>query len=164
MSMRFGGDPPAAARAVDAVIEPLHIVGAYGLFAVMTTARHEIVLEGSDDGVDWREYEFRDKPGDVARAPQWNIPNQPRLDWQMWFAALDDPRRLRWFPRFLERVLRNEPSVMALLEKNPFPEKPPVFVRARFYDYTFAGSEEKAKGVWWDRRLLGTYFPAARLK
>jgi hypothetical protein len=82
----------------------------------------------------------------------------------MWFAALDDPRRLRWFPRFLERILQNEPSVMALLEKNPFPEKPPIFVRARFYDYTFADSAEKATGVWWDRRLLGLYFPAARLK
>jgi predicted DCC family thiol-disulfide oxidoreductase YuxK len=161
---RFGGSPPTPARAVDDFIGPLHIVGAYGLFAVMTTTRHEIVIEGSDDGTDWREYEFPYKPGDVARAPRWNIPHQPRLDWQMWFAALDDPRRLRWFPRFLERILQNEPSVMALLEKNPFPEKPPIFVRARFYDYTFADSAEKATGVWWDRRLLGLYFPAARLK
>ena len=161
---RFGGNPPAAVRAVDDVLGPLHIVGGYGLFAVMTTARHEIVLEGSMDGADWREYEFPYKPGDVRRAPRWNIPHQPRLDWQMWFAALDDPRRLRWFPRFLERVLQNEPSVMALLEKNPFPDTPPVFVRARFYDYTFAGGEEKAAGVWWDRRLLGLYFPASRLK
>jgi predicted DCC family thiol-disulfide oxidoreductase YuxK len=161
---RFGGNPPGLIRAVDDVIGPLHIVGAYGLFAVMTTTRHEIVLEGSNDGTEWREYEFPDKPGDVARALPWNIPNQPRLDWQMWFAALDDPRRVRWFPRFLERVLRNEPAVMALLEKNPFPEKPPVFVRARFYDYTFASSEERARGVWWDRRLLGVYFPVSRLK
>ncbi|HWX13043.1 MAG TPA: lipase maturation factor family protein, partial [Trinickia sp.] len=161
---RFGGSPPTPARAVDDFIGPLHIVGAYGLFAVMTTTRHEIVIEGSDDGTDWREYEFPYKPGDVARAPRWNIPHQPRLDWQMWFAALDDPRRVRWFPRFLERILQNEPSVMALLEKNPFPEKPPVFVRARFYDYTFADGAKKATGVWWDRRLLGLYFPAARLK
>ena len=161
---RFGGSPPTPARAVDDFIGPLHIVGAYGLFAVMTTTRHEIVIEGSDDGTDWREYEFPYKPGDVTRAPRWNIPHQPRLDWQMWFAALDDPRRLRWFPRFLERILQNEPSVMALLEKNPFPEKPPIFVRARFYDYTFADSAEKATGVWWDRRLLGLYFPAVRLK
>jgi predicted DCC family thiol-disulfide oxidoreductase YuxK len=161
---RFGGSPPTPARAVDDFIGPLHIVGAYGLFAVMTTTRHEIVIEGSDDGTDWREYEFPYKPGDVTRAPRWNIPHQPRLDWQMWFAALDDPRRLRWFPRFLERILQNEPSVMALLEKNPFPERPPFFVRARFYDYTFADGAKKATGVWWDRRLLGLYFPAARLK
>ncbi|HKF74406.1 MAG TPA: lipase maturation factor family protein [Stellaceae bacterium] len=161
---RFGGRPPWLARAVDELIGPLHIVGGYGLFAVMTTARHEIVLEGSMDGADWREYEFPYKPGDVMRAPVWNIPHQPRLDWQLWFAALDDPRRVRWFPRFLERVLRNEPAVMALLEKNPFPDQPPVFVRARFYDYTFASAEEKARGQWWDRRLLGLYFPASRLK
>ena len=161
---RFGGDPPTLARAVDELIGPLHVVGAYGLFAVMTTSRHEIVLEGSDDGTNWREYEFPWKPGDVMRAPQWNIPHQPRLDWQLWFAALDDPRRVRWFPRFLERVLRNEPAVLALLEKNPFPDKPPTFVRALFYDYTYASPEEKGRGQWWDRRLLGVYFPASRLK
>jgi predicted DCC family thiol-disulfide oxidoreductase YuxK len=164
MDVRFGGDPPVAARTVDQFIDPLHIVSDYGLFAVMTTTRGEIVIEGSNDGVEWREYEFRYKPGDLARRPRWNIPHQPRLDWQMWFAALDDPRRLPWFPRFLAAVLKNEPAVTALLEKNPFPDKPPVYVRAQYYDYTYAGSEQKAKGLWWDRRLLGLYYPAARLK
>src|SRR5262245_63506302 len=74
----------------------------------MTTERDEIIIEGSYDGVEWREYEFRYKPGDIAREPRWNIPHQPRLDWQMWFAALEDPRRLVWFSRFLERLLQNE--------------------------------------------------------
>jgi len=164
MDERFGGNPPVVAQAVDGLIEPLHIVSAYGLFAVMTTKRHEIVIEGSYDGAEWRDYEFWYKPGDVARPPRWNIPHQPRLDWQMWFAALDDPRRLRWFSRFLERLLENEPTVTALLERNPFPDKPPIYVRAQFYDYTYAGSEEKARGRWWDRRLLGLYFPAVHLK
>jgi predicted DCC family thiol-disulfide oxidoreductase YuxK len=164
MDVRFGGDPPVAARTVDEFIDPLHIVSGYGLFAVMTTRRGEIVIEGSNDGVEWREYEFRYKPGDLARRPGWNIPHQPRLDWQMWFAALDDPRRLPWFPRFLAALLTNAPAVTALLEKNPFPDKPPVYVRAKYYDYIYASSEEKAKGLWWDRRLLGLYFPAARLK
>jgi predicted DCC family thiol-disulfide oxidoreductase YuxK len=163
MDERFGGNPPAPALAVDAIVEPLHLVSAYGLFAVMTTTRHEIIIQGSDDGVAWRDYEFRYKPGDVARRPLWNIPHQPRLDWQMWFAALEDPQRLPWFWHFLERLLQNEPTVTALLEKNPFPDKPPAYVRAEFYDYTFADSAEKAKGQWWDRRLLGLYFPAARL-
>src|SRR6516162_1990412 len=84
MDARFGGTPPAMMEAVDRVIGPLHITSPYGLFAVMTTARREIVIEGSNDGVQWREYEFPYKPGDVARAPRWNIPHQPRLDWQMW--------------------------------------------------------------------------------
>jgi lipase maturation factor 1 len=163
MDERFGGSPPEAAQAVNDLIEPLHIVSSYGLFAVMTTERNEIVVEGSNDGAEWREYDFLYKPGDVMRRPRWNIPHQPRLDWQMWFAALDNPRYLPWFTRFLERLLANEPTVTALLERNPFPDKPPIYMRAEFYDYTFAGSEEKAMGRWWDRRLLGLYFPVVEL-
>jgi predicted DCC family thiol-disulfide oxidoreductase YuxK len=164
MDVRFGGDPPVAAQSVEQFIDPLHIVSGYGLFAVMTTRRDEIVIEGSNDGIEWREYEFRYKPGDLTRRPRWNIPHQPRLDWQMWFAALDDPQRLPWFSRFLAAVLKNEPAVMALLQKNPFPDKPPLYVRAQYYDYTYANGAQKAKGLWWDRRLLGLYFPAARLQ
>jgi lipase maturation factor 1 len=164
MDARFGGDPPAAMQSIDRFIGPLRIVSNYGLFAVMTTERDEIVIEGSYDGVEWREYEFWYKPGDVMRRPPWNTPHQPRLDWQMWFAALDDPRQVRWFPFLLERLLTNEPAVTALLEKNPFAGKPPRYVRAQFYNYTFADAEEKALGRWWNRRLLGLYFPEAQLK
>jgi hypothetical protein len=164
MDTRFGDTPPAFARAVDQLIEPLRLVSSYGLFAVMTTERNEIVIEGSRDGVEWREYAFRYKPGDVTRRPPWNTPHQPRLDWQMWFASLDDPRRLPWFQRFLERLLKNESTVTALLEKNPFPDAPPRYIRAQFYSYTFTRSEDKSKGVWWQRRLLGLYFPEAQLK
>src|SRR5580704_17821927 len=164
MDEGFGGSPPSAAQAIDRLIEPLHVVSSYGLFAVMTTKRNEIVIEGSNDGVEWLEYEFAFKPGDTARRPPWNIPHQPRLDWQMWFAALEDPRRLPWLSNFLQRLLENEPAVTALLEKNPFLDKPPVYVRAQLYEYTYAASGEKAKGIWWDRRLLGLYFPVAHLK
>ena len=82
----------------------------------------------------------------------------------MWFAALDDPRRLRWFARFMQRVLQNEPTVMALMRRDPFPDKPPLYVRALFYDYTYAASDEMPAGRWWDRRLLGLYFPEVSLK
>jgi predicted DCC family thiol-disulfide oxidoreductase YuxK len=160
----FGGRPPGQALAIDDVFEPFHIVSPYGLFAVMTTTRNEIVIEGSDDGVQWREYEFRYKPGDVEPRPPWNIPHQPRLDWQMWFAALDDAQRLPWFSRFLERLLENEPSVIALMERNPFPDRPPTYVRAELYDYVYAGSDDRGAGRWWDRRLAGLYFPPSRLK
>jgi Lipase maturation factor len=164
MTERFGGRPPEVAQALDNLIEPLRIVSTYGLFAVMTTKRNEIVIEGSNDGAEWREYEFIYKPGDVARRPRWNIPHRPRLDWQMWFAALDDPHYLPWFSRFLERLLENEPTVTALLERNPFPDKPPTYVRAQFYDYTYTGQEEKARGQWWNRRSLGLYFPVVQLR
>jgi Lipase maturation factor len=164
MDLRFGGNPAGVTLAIARLIEPLRIVNPYGLFAVMTTRRDEIIIEGSADGVDWREYEFRYKPGDQARRPPWNIPHQPRLDWQMWFAALEDPQRLPWFWRFLQRILENEPTVMALLARNPFADKPPVYVRAEFYDYHFTDGEQKARGLWWSRRSLGLYFPAVRLK
>ena len=130
----------------------------------MTTQRNEIVIEGSSDGIDWREYEFRYKPGDLLRPPLWNIPHQPRLDWQMWFAALEDPRSLPWFWRFLQRLLEKEPSVTALLAKNPFPDEPPRYVRAAFFDYRFSDSAARARGLWWERRFLGLYFPVVSLK
>ena len=164
MDERFGGSPPAALRALEQLIEPMRMVSSYGLFAVMTTERNEIIIEGSNDGVEWREYGFLYKPGDVARRPPWNIPHQPRLDWQMWFAALDDPRRVNWFPHFLERLLQNEPTVTALLAKNPFAEKAPQYIRAQFYGYTFSSAEEMRKGLWWQRRSTGLYFPVVRLK
>ena len=116
--------------------------------------RREIVMEGSYDGAEWHEYEFRYKPGNVMRAPPWNIPHQPRLDWQMWFAALDDPQRLPWFWRFVERLLENEPTVTALLEKNPFADKPP-HICARAVLRLHLCRQRKQKGQWWNRRLLG---------
>jgi predicted DCC family thiol-disulfide oxidoreductase YuxK len=163
MDWRFGGNPPALALAVDQIIEPLHIVSGYGLFAIMTTERDEIVIEGSNDGVDWREYGFRYKPGDLNRTPPWNIPHQPRLDWQMWFAALEEPEAIPWFQKFLGRLLENQPDVIRLLATNPFPDAPPRYVRAQFYDYTYASAEEKAKGIWWKRRPLRLYWPASQL-
>ena len=163
MVMRFGGQPPATVIAINQAIEPSHIVNTYGLFAIMTTKRNEIVIEGSNDGVEWKEYTFKYKPGDVTQTPPWVIPHQPRLDWQLWFAALESPAHLPWFSHFLERILQNSPPVMALMGHNPFPDKPPVYVRALFYDYTFASPADKEKGLWWSRKLVGLYFPVAFL-
>jgi hypothetical protein len=82
----------------------------------------------------------------------------------MWFAALEDPRRLQWFARFLKALLENQPAVLALMENNPFPDQPPRYVRAQFYDYRFSDSVEKASGRWWHRHLLGAYYPEVSLK
>jgi lipase maturation factor 1 len=142
-------------------VAPLRVVNSYGLFAVMTTERPEIVVEGSVDGLDWRAYEFRDKPGDVHRAPPMVAPHQPRLDWQMWFAALGSYQQNRWFVNFMIRLLQGEPTVTRLLAYNPFPDVPPKFVRARVYQYHFTrwGSRD-----WWTREERGTYFPPVSLK
>jgi predicted DCC family thiol-disulfide oxidoreductase YuxK len=145
-------------------IAPLRIVNTYGLFAVMTTTLPEIIVEGSDDGVHWREYGFKYKPGDVMRRPLWNFPHQPRLDWQMWFAALGTASENPWFSMFLQRLLEGSPQVTALLGTNPFAAKPPLFVRALLYDYRYSSPEEKkATGAWWVRERIGIYFPAITL-
>ena len=82
------GGAPGPIGVVLGWLAPLHVVNTYGLFAVMTTERPEIIVEGSNDGQSWVEYEFRYKPGDVRQPPAWVAPHQPRLDWQLWFAAL----------------------------------------------------------------------------
>jgi predicted DCC family thiol-disulfide oxidoreductase YuxK len=156
---------PRPVAALHSYVEPLRIVNGYGLFRVMTKSRPEIIVEGSADGVDWVPYEFRWKPGALDKAPSWAAPHQPRLDWQMWFAALGDYRRNPWFVSFLERLLRNQPEVTRLLARNPFPDNPPRYVRARLYDYRFANwAEHRAAGVWWKREERRDYLPAVSLE
>ena len=152
------------AGALEQLVSPLMIVNPYGLFAVMTTTRPEIVIEGSVDGQVWREYVFRFKPGPLARRARWSIPHQPRLDWQMWFAALGDRTDNPWFESLMRRLLEGSPPVLALFETDPFPDRPPKYVRALLYDYRFADSSIRAAtGQWWVRQLAGLYFPQVSL-
>ena len=163
--LRFTGHTFAPALWIQQQVSPLQLVNTYGPFAVMTTNRMEIIIEGSDDEIHWREYEFKYKPGDVYQRPPWNIPHQPRLDWQMWFAALSAPRNNPWFYSFLQRLLENSPTVTALLKTNPFPDQPPKYVRALFYEYQFTTPKEKSKtGAWWTRKLIQFYLPSIHLQ
>ena len=108
----------------------------------------------------WLPYEFRWKPGDVRRRPRFAGPHMPRLDWQMWFAALGDYRENPWFLHLLVRLLDGSPDVLALLERNPFPDHPPRFVRAVLYEYHFTDAATRsATGAWWRRERLGLYCP-----
>jgi len=148
----------------DEWLMPLRTVNSYGLFAVMTTERREIIVEGSNDGVNWLPYEFKYKPGDMDRRPVFVAPHQPRLDWQMWFAALGDYRQNPWFVDFCLRLLQGSPPVLALLEKNPFPQHPPRYIRAELYDYQFTNfAERRATGAWWKREPVGDYLPPISL-
>lgn len=156
---------PAAAFQWD--ISQFCLVSSYGLFRRMTETRPEIVIEASGDGREWHTYEFRWKPGDLARAPRCNTPHQPRLDWQMWFEALRleevynatgtiDPRQMSpWFQSFLQRLASGEPQVLALLASNPLPDGPPKFIRITLYQYHFTNVKEgRATGDWWHRELI----------
>jgi Lipase maturation factor len=146
-------------------VAPFRTINGYGLFAVMTKERKEIVVQGSEDGVIWKTYAFRFKPGDPRRAPPWVAPYMPRLDWQMWFAALGTVEQSPWFLHFLERLLEGSPSVSGLLEENPFPNKPPRLVRALSDRYTFTTMAERDRtGNWWNVEPAAIYCPAASLE
>lgn len=156
---------PSPVQPLVAWQEPLHLVNSYGLFAVMTTSHPVIAVEGSDDGKTWHEYGFRYQPQDVNRAPRWVAPFQPRLDWQLWFAALGPAEQSPWFRAFLVRLLQGSPDVLGLLKTNPFPHAPPRFVRATLSDYRFTDARtRRATRAWWQRRPLGLYFPPASLR
>jgi predicted DCC family thiol-disulfide oxidoreductase YuxK len=147
------------------LVSPWRSVNHYGLFAVMTTQRPEIILEGSADGEHWEPYEFRYKPGDPDRRPGFVAPAQPRLDWQMWFAALSDASHSVWFLRFCQCLLQGSPPVLSLLEANPFPRSPPRYVRAVVYEYRFTTPlERRFTGAWWRRSPLGLYCPVLTLQ
>ena len=155
----------APAQSAINLIAPFNIVNTYGLFAVMTTTRPEIIIEGSNDGVTWLPYEFRYKPGNLARRPAWVQPYQPRLDWQMWFAALGDYRSDPWTLRLVGKLLEGSPDVLGLFGNDPFRGTPPRFIRATVYDYRFTTpAERKNTGDWWHREERGMYLPALSLK
>jgi hypothetical protein len=163
LGVDIAGWPPVTAIA--AVVSPFHSVNSYGLFAIMTTARPEIIVEGSDDGVQWTRYDFKYKPGDLKRAPPWVAPHQPRLDWQMWFAALGRYESEPWFQNFCVRLLEGSPDVLGLLERNPFPARPPRYVRAVLHQYRFSDtSVRRNAGTWWTDELLGDYSPVLSLR
>lgn len=141
---------------VMAQVDPFRSVNGYGLFRVMTTERPEIVIEVSVDREEWQEVEFAWKPGDVTDRPRFVAPHMPRLDWQMWFAALGPGRADRWLLRLAEDVLWRTPEVEELLEEVPFEQGVrPGFVRMRLYRYRFSEPEEReGTGAWWSRELV----------
>ena len=151
---------------VDRFIKPIgniipqewNLIGNYGLFAIMTPARYEISIEGSEDSENWQEYEFKWKAGDVKRAPQFVAPHMPRLDWQMWFAALGSFEGNLWVRNLMIRILQGKQEVLGLLKTNPFSSKPPKYVRAVLYQYHFTSSKNRARtGSWWWKETKGIY-------
>jgi len=140
------------------------LVNGYGLFVRMTTERPEIIIEGSRDGIEWQPYAFRWKPGDLMRRPGFVEPYMPRLDWQMWFAALGNYRSSGWFLPFCKRLLEGSPAVLELLGSNPFAGRPPKYLRATVYDYHFTTwAQWRDTGAWWRRDHPRPYVPVLEL-
>ena len=158
------GNYPSIFVAIANAIRPLHLFNSYGLFAVMTTSRPEIIILGSDDRENWFPYEFKWKPGNVVNKPEFVAPHQPRLDWQMWFAALSNYERNPWLIQFMIRLLQGSRPVIELLGSNPFPDSPPKYLQALVYDYRFSDTETRNRdGSWWNRKLLRPYTPILQL-
>jgi hypothetical protein len=156
---------PAPIESLLAALQPFRSINSYGLFAVMTTTRPEILIDGSRDGKNWQTYEFKWKPGPLDRAAGWVAPHQPRLDWQMWFAALGSCRQNQWFLRFQKKLLEGAPEVLGLLKTNPFPDSPPKYVRALLYQYRVSDISEWINlHVFWKRQPEGAYCPILALE
>ncbi|XP_061061398.1 lipase maturation factor 2 isoform X1 [Eubalaena glacialis] len=148
-------------------VEHLQLAHSYGLFRRMTGlgGRPEVVLEGSYDGHHWTEIEFMYKPGNVSRAPPIVAPHQPRLDWQMWFAALGPHTHSPWFTSLVLRLLQGKEPVIRLIQNHaaryPFHKQPPTYVRAQRYKYRFSKPGEQ--GQWWRRQWVEEFFPSVSL-
>ena len=157
-----GRRPPKFLLRLAMLGQQLRSINVYGLFANMTTTRPELVIEGSDDGRVFHEYELRYKPGDIWRRPKWVAPHMPRLDWQLWFAALGRPTH--WFVRFMQRLLEGSEEVLDLIGSSPFGDRPPQYVRATLYEYRMTDlATRKRTGAYWERTRLAEYLPPVTL-
>ena len=153
---------------MNASFDPFRLVNTYGAFGSVSRERFEVIVEGTDQDDpatdDWREYGFKAKPGDPARLPRQIAPYHLRLDWLMWFLPLSPRFGERWFVPFLERLLRGDAPVLRLLGHNPFPDAPPVQVRARLFRYRYTTwTERRATGAWWHREPVGSFAGPLRL-
>jgi hypothetical protein len=157
-------------QAMNASFDPFRLVNTYGAFGSVSRLRDEVIVEGTDAEVvepdtTWREYEFKGKPGDVRRMPPPYAPYHLRLDWLMWFLPLSSRYGERWFVPFLVRLLEGDRQTLALLRGNPFPDRPPRFVRALLYRYRFTTWRERREtGAWWVRTQIGEYVQPIRLR
>ncbi|MEX2305707.1 MAG: lipase maturation factor family protein [Waddliaceae bacterium] len=157
--------PLAFTTKIKQKIAPFHILNSYGLFVHMTTSRDEITIEGSDDNENWKPYTFKWKPGALEAPPRQVAPYHPRLDWQMWFAALSGGSPPKWFDHLIVKLLQGSKQVLALFKSNPFPDNPPKFIRAKIDAYSFADSKKhRETKQWWVKKEGGFYFATVALK
>ena len=159
----------SARQIMNTSFNSLHLVGTYGAFGSITRPRYEVIVEGTEDAVlspatRWREYQFKGKPGDVYYRPPQIAPYHLRLDWLMWFAAMSSYRDYPWFVNFVATLLEGDRDVLSLLRVNPFPQKPPRYVRAQLYEYHFTSPQQRSQTrAWWTRTFTGSYFPPVSL-
>ncbi len=160
---------PAWLDQLRASTSPFHLASGYGLFRTMTTDRPEIIFEGSRNGFTWQAYDFGWKVDELDARPKFVAPHQPRVAWQLWFAALErqfsyQSRNAGWVEALVLKLLNGDDSIEPLLRHNPFPDQPPKYIRARLFLYEFTTiAERKQTGDWWKRRASGMYIAPVSL-
>jgi len=138
------------------LVSPLRIINRYAKFGTINTKRWELIIEGSNDREHWKPYEFKYKPGNVTKRPPIIPMHLPGLDWRIWFLPLGESVRgydsfPEWYKNFLNALLQGNKDVLALLEKNPFPDAPPCYLRTMVYAYKFCYGDQKE---WYSRELI----------
>jgi hypothetical protein len=157
------GNLLSSGQIMNTSFDRMHLVNTYGAFGSVGRERYEIVFEGTTDETvteqtRWREYEFPCKPGSLDRRPCIVSPYQPRLDWQIWFAAMSSPENYPWTLHLVWKLLHNDPGVLGLLAGNPFPEGPPRHIRAELFLYRFSPRGDPS-GAWWRRERRDLWLP-----
>lgn len=161
---------PLPVRQLASKLQPLRLTSSYGLFRRMTgvgsegqVSRPEIIISGSLDGHRWNEIEFKYKPGDVATPPKQVAPHQPRLDWQMWFAALADYQHYPFIVSLMNKIHHGCPTALHLLDgsRYPFlPSEPPLYLKADLFHYDFTQQNVSVPPAeWWVRSWQREYLP-----
>jgi len=144
--------------------DPLDLVNTYGAFGTVGRERMNVVFEGTmdenpNDSATWKPYIYRGLPVALDKRPPQIAPYQLHLDWQMWFAAMDSPDEYTWTFNLVWKLLHNDRNAVGLFAENPFPHKPPRYIRAVLYRYSFA-KPGNSNGLWWNRERLGLWLPA----
>lgn len=164
-TLNIGNELPRFTQDISAWVSPLRSFNSYGLFAVMTTRRFELEIEGSMDGRNWTAYRFPYKVGEVDVAPPLVAPHQPRLDWQMWFAALSDIQQNNWLASLSKRLLEGSGTIKRMFPDNPFTIYPPKYIRILRYEYFFTKVFKKeTESVWWRRKIVDLYLEPLTLE
>jgi hypothetical protein len=159
----------ASRQIMNGSFDALHLVNTYGAFGAVGKTRDEVILEGTSDPTPsqlslWMPYEFLYKPGDIGRRPPVIAPYQPRIDWQIWFAAMATYNQHPWLIHLTYKLLNGDPEVRRLIAHDPFASggEQVRFIRARLYRYRFTKLREDGPN-WWNRELVGEYFPPLSL-
>ena len=144
--------------------DPLDLVNTYGAFGSVGQERSNVVFEGTMDDTtnnkaNWKPYIYKGLPVLLDKRPPQIAPYQLRLDWQMWFAAMSTADQYPWTYNLVWKLLHNDPDVVGLFAGNPFPNKPPRFIRAVLYRYQFA-KPGNPQGFYWTREKIGDWIPA----